>query len=229
VPKSPHPAQDRKVLVYKPSQYPINPTCCPSFTFLSSSSTYIIMSWTQCESEEALRLGARPNRSAQKVQCGVCTTRCIYCDIWKLATLICSHTPLSFRRTSLAKLRRHSITGSPSPIDSIYEFEQNEKVIEARFQTQKARLTSIMSISVVDGTQECEGLRRTHDRCLYSVMDLMHQEQMLDDRGFGSRCGPQCSNMSKTTNRDCASRQDCIGRSHGISMLGVRDGRARTS
>jgi hypothetical protein len=114
-----------------------------------------------------------PSRSAQKVQCGVRPSRCIYCDIWKLATLICSHIPLSFRHTSLAKLRRHSISGSQGPTDGIYEYEQNEKVIEAQFQTQKVRMSSIMGISIVEWAQECEGLRLAHDRCLDSVMDLL--------------------------------------------------------
>ena len=49
-----------------------------------------------CGSKQALLRGLRPNSvSPQETQYGVCPSRFIYCDIWKLATLTASQFPLS--------------------------------------------------------------------------------------------------------------------------------------
>lgn len=56
------------------------------------------------------------------------------------------------------------------------------KTIDASFQTQRARLASILSICTVDGAEESEGLRIAHDRCLSSVTDLMKQKSTLQER-----------------------------------------------
>jgi len=138
------------------------------------------MSRTACRSKQALLRGLRPNPSSpQKIQCGVCTHHCIFCDIWKLATLVASHA-LSSVPTS-PKLQHRTSTPSPSTYDN-FDCGRSQRAIEAQFQTQRAQLASIMSICTVDGAEESEGLRIAHDRCLGSVRELMKQEQMLAQR-----------------------------------------------
>lgn len=111
----------------------------------------------------------------QKIPCGVCTSRCIFCDIWKLATLVTTHVSLSSRySTTPSRLQRQASNQS-------YNYERSEKMIEAQFNTQRARLASIMSICTVDGAEQSEGLRIAHDRCLGTVKELLYQEAVLEE------------------------------------------------
>lgn len=127
-----------------------------------------------CRSKQALLRGIHPSPH-QKIQCGVCTSRCIFCDIWKLATLVTTHVPLSSRySTTPSRLQRQSS-------NQCYDYERSEQMIEAQFNTQRARLASIMSICTVDGAEQSDGLRMAHDRCLGTVKDLLYQEAVLEE------------------------------------------------
>lgn len=133
-----------------------------------------------CRSKQALMRGLRPN-AQQKIVCGVCTRRCIFCDIWKLATLVYTRTPLS-HKYGTAQPRREQSSRSSSPIHrETYEWESSEKLIEYQFSQQRARLASIMSICTVEGAEQSEGLHVAHERCLNSVQQLLYQESVLEN------------------------------------------------
>lgn len=156
---------------------------------------------TTCTSKSALLKGLRPlfaNQqqvvATQKVLSKACTIACIYCDIWRLAALIATHVPLAARYN----LRSSSPTSSPisstpsSPTFSPISRTNSEstlyphvlsasKKIEAQLQTQRSRLSSILSICTVSGVEECEGLRIAHDRCSAAVEDLLDQEEDLEE------------------------------------------------
>lgn len=178
-----------------------------------------------CRSKQALLRGLKPNLSSQqKTLCGVCPTRCIYCDIWKLATLVAARVPLSQRLTSSSnKLHRSSSNASNSSSSSSgsYEYVRSERLIEAQFQTQRARLASLMSICTVEGAEECDGLRLAHDRCLGSVADLMEQERMLEDRMARENAGRRRSSIGRRMSRDCGSSQNCRPESRRPSLVGM--------
>lgn len=131
-----------------------------------------------CRSKQALLKGLRPNPQ-QKSVCGVCTRRCIFCDIWKLATLVYSRVPLSEKYGTSQPKSQSSRASSPTHRET-YEWESSEKVIEYQFSQQRARLASIMSICTVEGADESEGLFVAHDRCLSSVKQLLYQERVLE-------------------------------------------------
>ncbi|OQU97437.1 hypothetical protein CLAIMM_03367 [Cladophialophora immunda] len=127
-----------------------------------------------CKAKTALLRGIRPLVSTQqqlaatqKILSLACSEECIYCDIWKLATLIASHSPLSLATTS-----------SSTPYKSIISAS---KRIEAQFQTQRSQLNSILSICTVSGVDATEGLRLAHDRCATAVEDLLDQEEDLEE------------------------------------------------
>jgi hypothetical protein len=166
---------------------------------------------SSCKSRQAILRGVRPN-SQQKTVCGICTSRCIYCDIWKLANLISTRIPLTQKYGAVAspKLHRSSRAESPTHRET-YDWEASERMIDAQFQTQRVRLASIMSICTVDGADAVEGLRLAHDRCLGSVKELLYQERVLEDTiqrstaqrsssrpGTSQRTGQGCGNS--TTN-----------------------------
>lgn len=130
-----------------------------------------------CPSRRALLHGLRPG-SQQRSVCGVCPGHCIYCDIWKLACLIFTHTPFSLRQSSRS-LTHSSRSSSPTHRET-YEWETSERLLEAQFAQQRARLASIMSIATVDGAEQSEGLRIAHDRCLGNVQQLLYQEKVLE-------------------------------------------------
>ncbi|KIX08661.1 uncharacterized protein Z518_03318 [Rhinocladiella mackenziei CBS 650.93] len=155
-----------------------------------------------CRAKPALLKGFRPFLSTQqevdatqKILSAACSTTCIYCDIWKLATLIASHVPLSTRYhllTGTPANSPHSSTPSspvsPSPISRTTSQSTTyahvlcaSKRIEAQFQTQRSRLSSILSICTVSGADETEGLRMAHDRCSAAVEDLLDQEEELEE------------------------------------------------
>ncbi|KAL2429581.1 hypothetical protein ABEF95_007510 [Exophiala dermatitidis] len=174
----------------------------------SSSST--------CRTKAALFKGFRPNLSnAQQIaktqqilswacaSCSSSSTSCIYCDIWKLATLIASHVPLSARYDLFTGTPVNSpVSSAPSsPTSSTVPFlaaprtlspSQSRSIpyahlvaaskkIEAQFQTQRSRLHSILSICTVTGADQTEGLRMAHDRCSAAVEDLLDQEEDLEE------------------------------------------------
>jgi hypothetical protein len=180
---------------------------------------------TSCKYKKALLRGFRPSPQNQKTQCGVCPDRCIYCDIWKLATLIYSHVPAGVKShshhsspsSSSSHLSRSSSSASSSS-SSDDDDEMSTKAIQAAFQAQRARLASILSICTVDGADECEGLQLAHDRCLMSVTDLMDKEKMLQERAASAarqRYEVQMDsadrhNSSRRISRDCGSRSGSL-------------------
>ena len=173
-----------------------------------------------CRSKQALLRGIKPSQQ-QKNQCGVCTSRCIFCDIWKLAMLVSAHIPVSQRISTSSKLHRSSSRSSTSS-DSSLDFLRSEKMIEAQFQTQRARLSSLMSICTVDGADECDGLRLAHDRCLGSVADLMEQERMLESRIVQRPSSSRKPSMSdRRISRECGSNQIQQRQGRSPSLIGM--------
>lgn len=129
---------------------------------------------SRCQSKQALVRGIRPS-AQQKFHCSTCTRRCIFCDIWKLSSLVFTHVPLSHRySTSPERLQR--LSSEPR-----YNYAEAEKAIEAALNNERVRLMSIMSICTVEGAEQSEGLRLAHDRCLAEVEDLLYQEGLLEE------------------------------------------------
>lgn len=139
-----------------------------------------------CKYRKALLRGFRPSAQNQKVIYGVCPSRCIYCDIWKLATLVYCHAPAALkspsRQSSSSSSSTLSRSSSSASNSSDSEDEMSIKAIQAAFQAQRARLASILSICTVEGADECDGLRLAHDRCLMSVMDLINKDRVLQEQ-----------------------------------------------
>jgi hypothetical protein len=138
-----------------------------------------------CKYRKALLRGFRPSAQNQKAICGVCPSRCIYCDIWKLATLVYCHAPAALKlhsRQSSSSSSTLSRSSSSASNSSDSDDEMSTKAIQAAFQAQRARLASILSICTVEGADESEGLRLAHDRCLMSVTDLINKERMLQEQ-----------------------------------------------
>ncbi|EXJ63272.1 uncharacterized protein A1O5_11593 [Cladophialophora psammophila CBS 110553] len=152
-----------------------------------------------CRAKPALLRGLRPLvatqqqlAATQKILLSACSEPCIYCDIWKLATLIASHSPLSARYNLTTGTPTNSpvssapsspvasspIAQSPTPYASIISAS---KRIEAQFQTQRSQLNSILSICTVSGVDTTEGLRLAHDRVATAVEDLLDQEEDLEE------------------------------------------------
>jgi len=131
--------------------------------------------------------------ATQNLLSSACQQDCIYCDIWKLATLIASHTGLATRYNlstgtpvnSPSSSQPSSPTASsPISLDSSNPYAyiiSASKKIEAQFQTQRSRLSSILSICTVAGADQTEGLRMAHDRCSAAVEDLLDQEEELEE------------------------------------------------
>ncbi|KAK5044790.1 hypothetical protein LTR84_010446 [Exophiala bonariae] len=155
---------------------------------------------SHCRTKVAILKGLRPMLSTQaqvtatqKLLSCACTQDCIYCDIWKLATLIASHTGLATRynlSTGTPLNSPHSsrpsspVASSPVSVDSSTPYAyiiSASKKIEAQFQTQRSRLSSILSICTVSGADETEGLRMAHDRCSAAIEDLLDQEEELEE------------------------------------------------
>ena len=187
-----------------------------------------------CKYRKALLRGFRPSAQNQKVICGVCPTRCIYCDIWKLATLVYCHAPTvlkSHSRQSSSSPTTLSRSSSSASNSSNSDDEMSTKAIQAAFQAQRARLASILSICTVEGADECDGLRLAHDRCLMSVTDLINKERMLQEQAAPVRheypvqmeSTPRLLSSRRST-RDCGSatmRERYLSGSREGSYMGL--------
>ena len=131
--------------------------------------------------------------ATQKLLSSACTEACIYCDIWKLATLLASHSPLTARynlstgtptNSPMSSRPSSPIASSPSSVSSStpYAFIVSaSKKIQAHLQVQRSQLSSILSICTVSGADATEGLRAAHDRCSAAVEDLLDQEEELEE------------------------------------------------
>lgn len=135
-----------------------------------------------CEAKRLLLCDVRPipNSPTQSLlrKTDLCPTRCIYCDIWKLALIVSS-------RQNRGSNQSTPTSASPQSPRQTYsfqpwsEYDQALKTIESGHHLQRARVSSIISICTVKGAEESEGLRIAHDRCLSAVFDLMRQERAL--------------------------------------------------
>ncbi|RMZ75674.1 hypothetical protein DV737_g5185, partial [Chaetothyriales sp. CBS 132003] len=167
--------------------------------------------------------GLRPN-GQQSTQCRFCVRNCIYCDIWKLATLFSTRKPLSQRYAPIpSPQNRHCLSTPDSPrLQETFDWEPTEHMIEAQFQTQRARLASIMSICTVDGVDEYEGLRMAHARCLQSVSELLYQEKVLEETILRSAQDSVSSYSSYPSSRQSSthriSSQDCGSANSGYNL-----------
>ncbi|EXJ56072.1 hypothetical protein A1O7_09003 [Cladophialophora yegresii CBS 114405] len=152
-----------------------------------------------CRAKPALFRGLKPvfttpqqASATKKIISSACSRPCIYCDIWKLAALIASHSPLSARynlstgtptnspisSAASSPVSTSPLSRSPTPYCSIIKAS---KRIDAQFQTQRSQLNSILSICAVAGADAEEGLRMAHDRCASAVEDLLDQEEDLEE------------------------------------------------
>jgi hypothetical protein len=152
-----------------------------------------------CKARPALIRGLKPLFSTpqqaaatQKIISSACSRSCIYCDIWKLAALIASHSPLSARynletgtptNSPVSSPTSSPVSGSPlsqspTPYGSLIKAS---KRIEAQFQTQRSQLNSILSFCAMSGADAEEGLRLAHDRCSQAVENLLDQEEDLEE------------------------------------------------
>ena len=153
-----------------------------------------------CRAKTAVVRGLRPlfttqqqATATQSILASACSQRCIYCDIWKLATLVATHSPLSARyNLSTGTPTNSPISSTPSspvassPISPSFptpygSIIKASKRIEAQFQTQRSQLNSILSICTVSGADSTDGLRMAHDRCAQAVEDLLDQEEELEE------------------------------------------------
>ncbi len=151
-----------------------------------------------CRAKSALLRGVKPifttqqqAAATQKVLSSACLRTCIYCDVWKLATLIASHSPLATRYNLSTGTPTNSPTSStpaspvgsplsqsPTPYGSVIKAC---KRIEAQFQTQRSQLNSIISFCAMAGADAEDGLRRAHDRCAQAIEDLLDREEDLEE------------------------------------------------
>jgi hypothetical protein len=131
-------------------------------------------------------------KATQHILSAACPSKCIYCDIWRLATLVASHSPLAARYNletgtpisspvSSAPSSPAASPVSPSTPTPYYNIIKTCKKIEAQFQTQRSRLASILSICTVSDADATAGLRLAHDRCAQNIEDLLDQEEELEE------------------------------------------------
>ena len=178
---------------------------------------------SSCKSRQAILRGLRPN-AQQKVVCGICTSRCIYCDIWKLASLIFTRIPLSNKYINSSSKSSHSSRSSRSSSPThreTYDWEASERMIDAQFQSERARLASIMSFCTVDGADETGGLRMAHNRCLTSVQQLLYQERVLEDTITRSAQQQYYSNDRRTSQGCATTRSDYYSSERRPSRVGM--------
>jgi hypothetical protein len=178
-----------------------------------------------CPARKLLTHSCRPNIQTSQIATGLCPMECIFCDIWQLASLVQSYTPHSPQ--SRCSSPNSSRTPSPSS-----DLERSLRSLEQQFQIQKARLASILSICVVEGADESQGLRLAHDRCLSTVTSLLNQravvEQLmhigLTQKSSGSPLSPvQSSHSQRRLRREsgsCGLRDSYLGGRRN-SQMGV--------
>jgi hypothetical protein len=152
-----------------------------------------------CKAKNLLLRSIRPipNSPSQTLlrKSDLCPSKCIYCDIWKLALLVSSrqNTPSSTNNSPTSPSfppsqtqQHHQQRGSsqtcprtPSSPRPTTPQHQAFKSLESAYTLQRARLSSIISICTVEGAEECTGLRVAHDRCLAAVLELVRKERTL--------------------------------------------------
>lgn len=135
-----------------------------------------------CHTQAALLRGYRPQLNcptSARLVTKVCRRQCIYCDIWKLATLLVTHVPLTSRYNinSSSKMSSYSAQAAQMRLNLL---KQHEVKIESALTRQRARLASIMSICVVEGADQSEGLRIAYDRCFEEVESLLYDEEWIE-------------------------------------------------
>lgn len=182
------------------------------------------MTRPQCPARMLLLRSRQPSVQTSQIAAGTCPTECIFCDIWQLATLVQTHAP--------AIIRSQSSPSSPKTRSPSLDAERSLRSIEQQLQVQRARLASILSICVVEGAEESEGLRIAHDRCLSTVTSLLDQlailEQMMhfsfEQESPVSPMTPLQGSSSQRSlrreNRNCGLRDSYFGARRG-SQMGV--------
>jgi hypothetical protein len=125
-----------------------------------------------CTAQTALCRGLRPSAN-QKVTFKVCSSRCIFCDIWRLATLVATHVPFSCR---------YSVATLYVSQAQILEFQRIEKRIQAQFQTQRVQLAGIMSMCTFDDAINSQGFRKAYSKCYNAIQQLLCEEADLEDQ-----------------------------------------------
>lgn len=133
----------------------------------------------RCKAKQLLLRDIRPTPNSQNQnllrKTDICSSRCIYCDIWKLALLVYSRQNQSQHPNSLTSPSspQHSASYPAS------DYAKAVKSIESAHHLQRTHLSSIISICTFEGAEESEGLRVAHERCLSTVLDLLRQERAL--------------------------------------------------
>ena len=170
-----------------------------------------------CVAKQALRLGRLSLSGARPSYCGVCPERCIFCDVWKLATLILTRCSFFARRNSISNSISNGHTYGETldaPASTpLYKHSNRSKVtqtLDMQLQHQRTQIRHIISMCTIEGIEEYDGLRIACDRCSYSYQNLLRQKYMVggDERDVRPNTwGPDATTMLPTLKRREANRR----------------------
>lgn len=114
---------------------------------------------SSCPSKDLLFRNHQRNTANQKIQCGLCPKFCVFCEIWKLVTLVRSRRqPYDQRRSSVGRYsvlsdqNQRSTTsyhGSDSPNILVDDYS-NEKLLDLLFSLKAPRLASMLSLCTLE-------------------------------------------------------------------------------
>lgn len=157
-----------------------------------------------CKAKRLLLRDIRPTPNSQSQyllrKADICPSRCIYCDIWKLALLVYSRQNQQPNSpTSPLTSQQPNSRSSQTPKNG---YERAMKSLESAHHVQRTCLSSIISICTVDGAEESEGLRVAHDRCLASVLELLRQERTLQRQMTAQRANAERELREKERERE---------------------------
>jgi len=125
---------------------------------------------SSCRSRDIISRNPQRSSTNDKIQCGLCPKFCVFCEIWKLVTLLRSRVqPLNKRPTSMCSSASsssqhwrgsasyqndYSSETRKSPVDDF----SNEKLLDALFMLKGPRLASMLSLCTLDEFQTEVGL-----------------------------------------------------------------------
>lgn len=152
-----------------------------------------------CTAQAALRRGLRPS-AHQRMTFDICSSKCIFCNIWRLATLVATHVPISNRYSASPIYRSHG---------QDFEIQQIEKRIQAQLQTQRVQLAGLMSMCTFDDAINSSGFRKAYSKCYTAIQNLLCQEADLEDRFV--RPSMPSTPSTRRPSRDAGCSVDCYG------------------
>jgi len=129
---------------------PRQPTSPPPRTSSGSSG---------CPSKDFLFRSHQRSTNNQKIQCGLCPKFCVFCEIWKLVSLVrARRQPFDRRLSSFGQSSIYSNQSQPSTTayygsesSSILVDEySNEKLLDVLFTLKAPRLASMLSLCTLE-------------------------------------------------------------------------------